>query len=147
MRHAFDTNVWLYAQTHDSFARELDQRRFHPLGISAVVAGELIRRARSADAQRLAERICRRLEHATLVPAWSDWTRANELLRRVREGRRYDPTGLARLQNDALIAVSCMRVGWTVVTTDRSDFECLAEAIGSPGLRIAYLQAPSQTRK
>ena len=143
MRHAFDTNVWLYAQTNAAFARELDARRFHPLGLSAVVAGELTRRARSAHARRAVGRICRRLMHATIVPAWSDWIQANELLRRIREGRRYEDKGLARLQNDALLAISCMRVGWTVVTTNRGDFECIAEAIGGKELRVVYLNAPS----
>jgi predicted nucleic acid-binding protein len=142
VRHAYDTNVWHYAQTDAAFARALNATVLRPLGLSAVVAGELIRRAHTALALHLAEEICRRLRHAVLVPTWSDWIAAAEALRRVRERHHFDAIGLARLQNDALIAVSCAREGWTIVTADRTDFPRLVDALGSRAPRVRYLDAP-----
>jgi predicted nucleic acid-binding protein len=136
-----DTNVWWYMQTHAPFAARVASLK--PFGLSAVVAAELLRRAIRPEAVQNAREIIDRWRHAMLTPRGDEWLRAAEALRRVRERHHFDPVGLARLQNDALIAVSCGREGWTVVTTDREDFTRIAEVLGHRAPRIQYLDAPA----
>jgi predicted nucleic acid-binding protein len=142
VRYALDADVWLYSTTHAAFADEVDRLGLWPVGLSAVVAAELGRRALTRAAVSAADAIVARWRHALMAPSASDWLLSATTLRSLRRRHRYEAIGLSRLQNDALIAASCARVGWTVVTTNRVDFERLAAALGKRAPNLVFLRAP-----
>jgi predicted nucleic acid-binding protein len=142
MRYALDANVWLYATTSAAFAEQVERLGLGPLGLPAVVASELLRRALTLHAMEVADEIVDRWRHALLAPTAGDWLAAAAALREMRRRYRHDAVGLARLQNDALIAVSCARAGWTVVTTNQADFDRLVAVLGARAPKLVFLQAP-----
>lgn len=98
---------------------------------SAVVLSELRRGARTRDAQRLVEALCR-LAPICWEPTAADWWEAGRLVRKIGDGQRWDGHKRRDFQNDALIALTARRHGATVVTANRADFELLFRAVGIP---------------
>jgi predicted nucleic acid-binding protein len=62
-----------------------------------------------------------------LVPVQGDWSLAGQVLAQVDAKYGYDQVGRTRLTNDALIAMSAARNGFTVLTKNASDFKKIAE--------------------
>ena len=58
-----------------------------------------------------------------LIPTLSDYDKAGEILQRLQSEKGYDLKKSIGLINDALIACSARRVGATLVTKNRTDFE------------------------
>jgi predicted nucleic acid-binding protein len=98
------------------------------LWLSAVVLEELYAGA-WGRARQAVERLERDFERANriLVPNLNDWTQTGRVLAQVATKYHYEKTGLGRLTNDALIAMSAARLGVTVVTANKRDFGRLAE--------------------
>jgi predicted nucleic acid-binding protein len=87
-----------------------------PIRLSPVVASELLRGARGA-AGRAVERLVRALVPIE-PPSWrSAFIEAGRLLPRVFD--EYETIGLARLQNDLLLALTSRHTAATLVTYDR----------------------------
>jgi predicted nucleic acid-binding protein len=61
-----------------------------------------------------------------LVPSLLDWVNVGKVLAQVAAEYSYELTGLGRLTNDALIAMSAARHGITVITAKERDFALLA---------------------
>jgi predicted nucleic acid-binding protein len=126
----FDSSVYITGMRRGDDA-VLALRRFSvdaPLWLSAVVLEELY--AGAFDRVRQAvERLERDFDRAKriLVPNLSDWTQAGRVLARVAAKYHYENTGLGRLANDALIAMSAARLGVRVITANEQDFSRLAE--------------------
>lgn len=99
-----------------------------PLWLSAVVLEELY-----AGASGRAEQALNRLEREfdrmkrILVPNLGDWGEAGRVLGRLAGRYGYEKIGQGRLANDALIAMSAARVGFTVITANERDFSRIAE--------------------
>ena len=102
---------------------------------SAVVLSELRRGARTPQARRLVESLFR-LAVRRWEPTSTDWWEAGALIRRIGDAQRWDRNKRRDFQNDALIALTARRHGATVVTTNRTDFELLAESLGIPILLL-----------
>ncbi len=142
MRYAFDTNIWRYLLTDKAYAERIAERAFAPLGLPSIVIFELLTAARNDKALRHVEDIFRRLNHAAVAPTTEDWTTSAMTLRKMTQRFRFEKVGLQRLSNDALIAQLCARLGWTLVTANRSDFERLALVMGTRAAKTVYLSPP-----
>ena len=110
-------------------ARRVRDGDVSPLWLSAVVLSELLIGAaeRRARQQLLAtEREFLKLNRV-LVPVQRDWSLAGQVLAQVGAKYGYEQVGQARLTNDALIAMSVARRGFTVVTRNAEDFKKIVE--------------------
>jgi predicted nucleic acid-binding protein len=126
----FDASVYI-SSLHRAGGAALTLRRLaadSPLWLSSVVLEELYAGAGDRDLYAV-ERLERDFDRAKriLVPNLSDWTQAGKVLARVADKYDYEQIGKGRLTNDALIAMSAGRVGITVITANRRDFNRLAE--------------------
>jgi predicted nucleic acid-binding protein len=98
-----------------------------PLWLSAVVLEELYAGV-NMNQRHVVERLERDFGSVRriLVPNLNDWTQAGKVLARLGAEFGYEQIGLARLTNDALIAMSAARQGITVITGNERDFARLA---------------------
>lgn len=132
----FDTSIYITAfrQGEASIlamrrARRSSDGSSAPLWLSAVVLSELLVGASEKRARRQlleTEREFLKLNRL-LVPVQRDWSLAGQVLAQVGTKYGYDQVGRARLTNDALIAMSAARSGFTVLTKNASDFQKIAE--------------------
>lgn len=87
-----------------------------PIRLSPIVASELLRGSTSRS-NRVVDDLVRRLGSLE-PPSWRRcWLEAGRLLPKV--FRRHEAIGLARLQNDALLALTARYTGALFVTRDR----------------------------
>lgn len=132
----FDTSIYIAALRQGN-AAILDLRRAsvmddgssQPLWLSAVVLSELFIGASDRKARQQlvhTEHAFTKL-HRMLVPIQRDWSVAGQVLARVGEKYGYEQVGRTRLTNDALIAITAARHGFTVLTKNTTDFEKIAE--------------------
>lgn len=132
----FDTSVYISAlrRGDESILRvrraaRLGGQQTQPLWLSVVVLEELYVGAVDSDTRKELAR----LEHdfvnvkRLLVPERRDWILAGQILAQL--GRKYgfDLVGRARMTNDALIATSAARQGFTVLTENADDYRRIAE--------------------
>jgi len=132
----FDTSVYIRALRQGNPAilavRRAQRARdsgSSPLWFSAVVLSELLIGAgEKRDRQQLlkTEQEFIRLNRL-LVPVRRDWSLAGQVLAQVGAKYGYEEIGRARLTNDALIAMSAARNGFTVLTKNAIDFQRIAE--------------------
>lgn len=95
---------------------------------SAVVLSELRRGARSRAARRLVDSL-HRIAPVIWEPSTSDWWRAGQLIQTIGDGHDWETSKRREFQNDALIALTALRHGARLVTTNRTDFALLARAL------------------
>jgi predicted nucleic acid-binding protein len=106
---------------------ELVRRRFI-VRHSAVVLSELRRGARTREAERrVAELLAR--AHVCWTPTLADWWETGRLVKVVGDAESWDVSKRREFQNDALIALSALRHGATVVTANRADFDRLSRRL------------------
>lgn len=100
-----------------------------PLWLSVVVLEELHAGAQDRRLKKLLARLENDFEKVkrVLVPLRSDWTACGQVLAQVGAKYGYEEVGRARLTNDALIAMSAARNGFTVLTKNAADFQRIAE--------------------
>jgi predicted nucleic acid-binding protein len=124
-----DTSVYIDHWEHSGHGEALaDVRRRFVVRQSAVVLSELRRGARTKSAIRLVEAL-RKVSTVIWEPSVEDWWRAGQLIRAIGDAHDWETTKRREFQNDALIALTAVRHGATVVTTNAQDFELLAKAI------------------
>ncbi len=123
-----DTSVYIdhWERARHSEVLAAVRRRF-VVRQSAVVLSELRRGARTKSAVRLVEAL-RKVSPVIWEPSAADWWRAGQLIRTVGDAKDWETTKRREFQNDALIALTAVRYGATVVTTNAGDFELLAKA-------------------
>jgi len=95
---------------------------------SAVVLSELHRGARTVEARRLVARLFR-LASVQWSPTATDWWEAGRVIQRIGDAQTWDPRRRRDFQNDVLIGLTARRYGATVVTTNRADFELIADEV------------------
>ena len=95
---------------------------------SAVVLSELRRGARTKAAARLVESL-HRLAPVIWEPTREDWWHAGKLIRSIGDAQNWETSKRREFQNDALIALTALRHGAIVVTTNARDFELLSRAL------------------
>jgi predicted nucleic acid-binding protein len=125
-----DTNVYLYAMNSEAGA-ELFLQRFTPLvfctTLCSVVAQELYAGAVDAKAMRLVEKYIGSLERTgrLVAPTFADWKEAGKLIALLAHKEPSRRSKLQQLLNDVLIALCARRIGATVFTSNREDFELI----------------------
>jgi predicted nucleic acid-binding protein len=124
-----DTGIYIdhWERSRHSEVLAAVRRRF-VVRQSAVVLSELRRGARTKSAVRLVEAL-RKVSTVIWEPSVEDWWRAGQLIRAIGDAQDWETTKRREFQNDALIALTAVRHGATVVTTNAQDFELLAKAI------------------
>lgn len=132
----FDTAIYITAlrQGDTSIldarrARRASDSGSYPLWFGVVALSELLVGAREKRArQQLLETEQEFIKlDRLLVPAQRDWSLAGQVLAQVGAKYGYEQVGRARMTNDALIAMSAARRGFTVVTRNADDFKKIAE--------------------
>ena len=132
----FDTSVYISDLRQGNvslFALRRAARRTgeptRPLWLSVVVLEELHAGAQDRRLKKLLARLENDFEKVkrVLVPLRSDWTACGQMLAQVGAKYGYEEIGRARLTNDALIAMSAARNGFTVLTKNATDFRRIAE--------------------
>ena len=124
-----DTNVYIDYWERGAHLGELELlRKSFLVRHSAVVLSELRRGAHTATARRTVESL-RRLAGVTWAPTDADWWRAGELVAKVGAARGWEVGKKRDFQNDALIGLTAVRHGATLITSNRADFELLANEI------------------
>ena len=113
----FDTSVHIDVLRGDlQLADVLARIHGGPVRLSPIVASELLRGA-STKAARAIERLVAALAPIE-PPSWrSAWLEAGRLLPRV--FANHESLGLARLQNDVLLALTARHTGAVLVSKDR----------------------------
>jgi predicted nucleic acid-binding protein len=106
-----------------------EKKTIHPLWLSAVVLEELYAGAQDRRLKKLLARLESDFERVNrlLVPLRSDWTAYGQVLSLIGAKYGYEEVGRGRLTNDALIAMSAARNGFTVRTKNPTDFRRIAE--------------------
>ena len=101
----------------------------HPLWLSVVVLEELYAGAQDRRLRKLLVRLESDFGRVNrlLVPLRPDWTACGRVLALIGAKYSYEEIGRARLTNDALIAMSAARNGFTVLTKNAADFQRIAE--------------------
>ncbi|MBM4259002.1 MAG: type II toxin-antitoxin system VapC family toxin [Deltaproteobacteria bacterium] len=99
-----------------------------PLWLSTVVLAELLVGAREQRDRRPLlemEQQFLRLKRV-VVPEQRDWRLAGQVLAEMGKRYGYEQVGQVRLFNDALIAMSAARLGFTVITRNAKDCRRIA---------------------
>jgi predicted nucleic acid-binding protein len=124
-----DSNVYIDHWEHGAHVDQLDEiRHAFIIRYSSVVLSELRRGAHSAVARRTVDAL-RRLATLVWTPTADDWWRAGQLVQKLGARHRWDARKKRDIQNDALIALTAVRHGATVVTSNRADFELLGREL------------------
>ncbi|MBI4714611.1 MAG: PIN domain-containing protein [Nitrospirae bacterium] len=99
--------------------------------LSAVVAQELLTGAVSRQGIRNVQSLIAPFERRDRVvtPIYSDWKTAGETLSRLFRGYPSARSKLPTLVSDTLIALSARRIGATLYTNNRRDFEWVQKYI------------------
>lgn len=132
----FDTSVYVSALRQGTVSVFTLRRAAHTEGepqrslwLSAVVLEELYVGAQDRRMKKLLARFEHDFEKAKrlLTPLQSDWTACGQVLALIGEKYGYEEVGRARMTNDALIAMTAARTGFTVLTRNAADFTKIAE--------------------
>ena len=147
-RFVLDTNVIWYGFKDEAY-RERIFASYWPLHFSAVTLAELASHADSAGRGQLEQaRTVAAKARRVFAPTTVDWNMVGGYLFDHRpKGRTHLSAELrlqiARMQNDALIAVSSWSRGWSVVTCDGDDFQRLAAYFPHFAERLIVEAAPA----
>jgi predicted nucleic acid-binding protein len=130
VKYLLDTNVYIDASRTEA-TRARFRAVFSPLlpatFLSAVVAYELFVNARDRETAELVRELVRPMERTgrLVIPAFDDWMEAARVLSVIREADRSWRSKLPLLLNDVLIALCARRIGATLVTYNRADFQLI----------------------
>lgn len=132
----FDTTIYIAALRQGDAsilalrrAVRAGERATRPLWLSAVVLAELYAGAADTKTRQTFARLEREFGQISrlLIPNQRDWSLAGQVLARIGVKYGFEEIGRARLTNDALIALSAARNGFTVWTKNAKDYARIAE--------------------
>ncbi len=126
----FDTSIYIRAlRQGQSDILQKRQTENQPLWLSAVVLEELYVGASNKKAIKILAKFERDFTkiNRLLVPNQTDWSIAGQVLNKIGEKYGFEKVGKARLTNDTLLAMSAARMGLTILTANKKDFELIAE--------------------
>lgn len=133
---AFDTSVYISALRQGDVSVFSTRRSGVegkadelPLWLSAVVLEELYVGAIDRRMKKLLARLENEFAKVgrLLVPLQSDWTACGQVLALIGEKYGHEVVGRTRMTNDALIAMSAARNGFTIRTRNADDFKKIGE--------------------
>jgi predicted nucleic acid-binding protein len=91
---------------------------------SAVVLAELSRGATKPAEREFVERLAR--NHPIWTPTEDNWLESGRLLSKIHADKGFGPEKLCDLHFDLLIALTARSAGARLVTSNRADFELIA---------------------
>lgn len=100
--------------------------------MSAVVMEELYAGALDPNTIRLLDKLFNTFDRLgrLITPLASDWQKAGKIIAKIGLKYGFEEVFLARLINDALIALSARRIGAIIYTKNLRDFRRIREYIG-----------------
>ena len=133
-KYLFDTNIYIQCMLDRDFAlqhAEQYNRRLPSTFFSSVVAQELIVGCTNDLAVRRVQNFFRPFERVTRIinPTYEDWKKAGLTAVRIALRRPDLESKKLALINDILIALSCHRIGATLITFNAQDFEVIRRFI------------------
>jgi predicted nucleic acid-binding protein len=122
-RVIIDTNLyvdWLNEGRHETVLFQRETVKY----LSAVVLMELSAGAFSVRDRKLVQEVKSAFARVgrILVPSFTTYEEAGDVLRRLQESRGYTMASAYALTNDVLIALSALSIGATVITQNERDF-------------------------
>ena len=101
------------------------------LYMSAVVMEELYAGALDAASIKLLDRLYEVYEKLgrLVVPSATDWQKTGKVIAKLGRKHGFEGRYLARMQNDALIALCARQLGAYVITRNRTDFQRIQEFV------------------
>jgi predicted nucleic acid-binding protein len=118
----FDTSVYIENFRTGRFLDRMQRSGWTPR-CSAVVLHELLRGARTPEQESFVRGLAKNC--LLLTPTEKHWHQAAVLLRALRRREHFDPTKLAQLTFDALIALAAESIGATLITMNQADFRAI----------------------
>lgn len=102
------------------------------LYLSAVVIEELYAGAFDSYIIRLLDKLYNTFDRLgrLITPLASDWQKAGKIIAKIGQKYSFQEIFLARLINDALIALSARRIGAVIYTKNLRDFQRIGEYVG-----------------
>jgi predicted nucleic acid-binding protein len=126
-----DSNIYIGHWEGGLYANALAEiRKTLVIRHSAVVLSELRRGARVLEAQRRVDELFK-LATVKWEPSVEDWWKAGKIIRTIGDKHNWGTDKRRDFQNDALIALTALRYGATVVTANEQDFHLLARELGT----------------
>lgn len=134
VRYIFDTNVYIECMLTREFALQHTERYGNHLPFtffSSVVAQELLVGCTDELAIRRVQNFLSPFERVGRVvnPTYQDWKDAAHTVVKIGLRRRDLKSKKVALVNDVMIALSCRRIGATLVTLNSQDFETIRRFI------------------
>ena len=130
MKYLLDTNIYLGAFRSEQKKAQFRQT-FFPLlpatHLSSVVAYELYVNAQDGRTRSLAQEFIRPMERSgrVITPTFDDWVEASDIVTAVEQKDRGWRSKLPALLNDILIALCARRIGATLLTYNKDDFQLI----------------------
>lgn len=130
MKYLLDTNVYLGAFRSEQKKAQFRQTFFPLLPatfLSSVVAYELYVNAQDSPTRSLMQEFIRPMERTgrLVAPAFDDWVEASAIGTAIEQKDRGWRSKLPALLNDILIALCARRIGATLLTYNRDDFQLI----------------------
>jgi predicted nucleic acid-binding protein len=130
VRYIFDTNIYIECMLNREFALQHTEQYGNDLPFtffSSVVAQELLVGCADELAIRRAQNFLTPFERVGRIvnPAFQDWKDAAHTVVKIGLRRRDLKSKKVALVNDVMIALSCRRIGATLVTLNSQDFETI----------------------
>jgi predicted nucleic acid-binding protein len=120
----FDTSVLIDHLRTGRYQQQIDSVA-GLIRTSAVVLAELWRGASTRPEQKFLEALGR--NHPILTPTEKNWLESGQILGKIYARRRFGPDRLRDLHFDVLIALTACSYGAPLITSNRADFEMIAE--------------------
>jgi predicted nucleic acid-binding protein len=130
MKYLLDTNIYL-----EACRSEKERARFRTIYfpllpatfLSAVVAYELYVNAQDRRTRSLVQEFIAPMERTGRVvsPTFADWTEASTIVTMIAKKDRSWRSKIPALLNDILIALCARRIGATLLTYNKDDFQLI----------------------
>jgi predicted nucleic acid-binding protein len=130
VKYLLDTNVYLGAFRSEQKKAQFRQT-FFPLlpatHLSSVVAYELYVNAQDSRTRSLTQEFIRPMERSgrVITPTFDDWVEASDIVTAIEQKDRGWRSKLPALLNDILIALCARRIGATLLTYNKDDFQLI----------------------
>lgn len=130
MKYLLDTNVYLGA-ARSEVERNRFRQTFFPLlpatYLSSIVAYELYVNARDSRTRNLLTEFIRPIERTGRIvnPTFDDWVEAAAIITAIEEKERSWRSKLPALLNDVLVSLCARRIGATLLTYNKDDFQLI----------------------
>ena len=133
-KYLFDTNVYIQSMRDRYFAlhyAEQYRQRLPSTFFSSVVAQELLVGCTNDLAVRRVQNFFRPFERVERIinPTYEDWKKAGLTAVKIVSRRPNLKSKKIALINDILIALSCRRIGATLITFNTQDFDVICHFI------------------